>query len=223
MSKFYTPILVVLLLVAVFFVGRLSLQVKTMKNTATAGTEEKKELSIDVAGLKNIAKELGLEGKDFDSCLVEGKFEKKVKDDLAYGTSLGVSGTPTFFVNGIMLVGSQPAGEFEKIIDAELTGKTGKDIEAKRKKVQTEVGYIRGGQEAKVKMVEFSDFQCPYCKNAEAVIEDLFNKYGDKISLEYRHFPLSFHADAQKAAEASECAGEQGKFWEMHNKVFEAQ
>lgn len=86
-----------------------------------------------------------------------------------------------------------------------------------------EVQHIRGNKNAKVQLVEYSDFQCPFCERAYPTLQQVLKEYGDKVSLEYRHYPLSFHPFAQKAAEASECAGEQGKFWEFHDKNFENQ
>lgn len=83
--------------------------------------------------------------------------------------------------------------------------------------------YIRGDKNAPVTMIEYSDFQCPFCKRVQPTIDKLLTDYKGKVKLIYRHFPLSFHQYAQKSAEASECAGEQGKFWEMHDKIFENQ
>src|SRR5262249_55049877 len=76
---------------------------------------------------------------------------------------------------------------------------------------------------APVMIVEFSDYQCPYCRQVEPVVKDLLAKYGDKVSVAYRDFPLKdIHPQAQMAAEASRCAGEQGKFWEYHDLLFTA-
>jgi protein-disulfide isomerase len=74
----------------------------------------------------------------------------------------------------------------------------------------------------KVTIVEFSDFQCPYCARANDILNPLLEMYPSDLRLVYRQFPLSasFHPNAQKAAEASECAGEQGKFWQMHDMLF---
>jgi protein-disulfide isomerase len=84
----------------------------------------------------------------------------------------------------------------------------------------TDADHIRGDKNAKVTLIEFSDFQCPYCGRIEPTIEKVLKDYSGKVRLVYRHFPLSFHENAQKAAEASECAGDQGKFWEMHDKLY---
>ncbi len=67
---------------------------------------------------------------------------------------------------------------------------------------------------------EYSDFQCSYCKRVVPTVKQLEELYGDKIRFEYKHFPLGFHKDAQKASEASECARDQDKFWEYHDKLF---
>ncbi|MFA6049244.1 MAG: DsbA family protein [Candidatus Micrarchaeia archaeon] len=82
---------------------------------------------------------------------------------------------------------------------------------------------FRGSENAKVTIVEFSDFQCPYCARAEGTMQQLLSDYAGKIRLYYRQFPLPFHENALAASEASECAGEQGKFWEYHDKLFENQ
>lgn len=80
---------------------------------------------------------------------------------------------------------------------------------------------IWGTKDAPIVLVEYSDFECPYCSNHAETIDQIKDVYGDKVTVIFRHFPLSFHANAQKAAESAECAGEQGKFWEMHDKLFE--
>lgn len=81
---------------------------------------------------------------------------------------------------------------------------------------------LRGNPEAPVVIVEFSDFQCPYCKSVEPTLKKLLAKYEGRVSLAYRDLPLrDIHPQAQLAAEASRCAGEQGKFWEYHDLLLE--
>lgn len=82
---------------------------------------------------------------------------------------------------------------------------------------------VAGNKNAKIKLVEYSDFQCPFCKKFYPTFKRLLAEYGDKVSFEYKHYPLNFHPFAQKGAEASECAGDQGKFWQLHDKIFENQ
>jgi protein-disulfide isomerase len=82
-----------------------------------------------------------------------------------------------------------------------------------------------GPANAPIKIVEFSDFQCPYCKQwTDTTLEPLREKYGDQIVIYYRHYPLtSIHPEAMDGAVAAECANEQGKFWEMHDSLFQTQ
>ncbi len=83
---------------------------------------------------------------------------------------------------------------------------------------------VKGNKDAPVAIIEFSDFECPFCtrfyEQTLPSIEENYIKTG-KVKLVYRDFPLSFHQNAQKAAEAAECADEQGRFWEIHDKIFE--
>ena len=79
-----------------------------------------------------------------------------------------------------------------------------------------------GPADAKVTIVEFSDYECPFCKRAEASVEQVKQTYGDKVRLAYRNYPLPFHQSARPAAQAAICANEQGKFWAMHDKLMAA-
>jgi protein-disulfide isomerase len=80
---------------------------------------------------------------------------------------------------------------------------------------------VKGSPDAPVTIVEFSDFQCPYCQKSQAVIDEVMAKYAGRVRLAFRDYPLrSLHPQAQAAAEASRCAAEQGKFWEYHDRLF---
>jgi len=84
--------------------------------------------------------------------------------------------------------------------------------------------WVRGDANAKVTLVEYSDFQCPACAAYYPLVKKLEEKFGSQMSFTYRHFPLSqIHKNAELAAMAAEAAGLQGKFWEMHDMLFENQ
>ena len=87
----------------------------------------------------------------------------------------------------------------------------------------TKSDHVRGNFNAPITLVEYSDFECPFCEKIYPTFKKILNDYPDQVRLVYKHFPLGFHPNAQKAAEASECANEQGKFWEYHDLIFEKQ
>ncbi len=81
--------------------------------------------------------------------------------------------------------------------------------------------FSKGNESSKIKVVEFADFECPYCSKAADNVRELVKKYGDKVEFSYRHFPLrQMHPNAQRAAEIAQCAGEQGKFWETYDAMY---
>lgn len=85
----------------------------------------------------------------------------------------------------------------------------------------TDSDHVRGGEDAAVTIVEFSDIQCPYCSKFHKAMKQALESYGEKARWVYKHFPLdSIHPFARRAALASECAGEQGKFWEYLDNLF---
>jgi protein-disulfide isomerase len=79
---------------------------------------------------------------------------------------------------------------------------------------------VKGPASAPIQIVEYSDFQCPYCSRVNPTLEEVKAKYGDKIAVAFRNFPLPMHKDAPRAGEASYCAQDQGKFWEYHDVLF---
>jgi protein-disulfide isomerase len=91
-----------------------------------------------------------------------------------------------------------------------------------RYEVSGDRGFARGPKNAPVTIVEFSDFQCPFCKTANATVKQVLDKYPGKVRLVFRDYPLaSLHPQAPKAHEAARCAGDQQKFWEYHDMLFE--
>ncbi|HEY2290231.1 MAG TPA: thioredoxin domain-containing protein [Thermoanaerobaculia bacterium] len=96
-------------------------------------------------------------------------------------------------------------------------------VDMKMEPIRVEVaatGPAKGPANAPVTIVEFSDFQCPFCSRLTPTLAEVEKKYGNKVRLVFRQYPLPFHQNAQKAAEASLCAADQGKFWELHDAMF---
>jgi protein-disulfide isomerase len=87
--------------------------------------------------------------------------------------------------------------------------------------IKADPSRLRGDPKAPITIVEFSDYSCPFCRKAESTISGLLAKYPGQVKLTYRDYPLQeLHPQAQMAAEASRCAGEQGKYWEYHDLLF---
>lgn len=116
-----------------------------------------------------------------------------------------------------------------KRLRQELVAKlrTGADIkvylDAPRVDIDIEGAPSVGPRDAKITFVEFSDYQCPFSKRARDDVAEILDDYKGKMLYVYRDFPLSFHRDAQKAAEAAHCAGDQGGYFEYHRKLFDNQ
>lgn len=175
---------------------------------------------------KETAKQLRLNQAQFDKCLDDGGKGALISTDYDEGVKFGVGGTPSFFVNGRPLfIGAAPFSEFKKIIDEEINQAA--PASAERKEVGVGDLPPLGSLSAPVTLIEFSDYECPFCSrfynDAEAQIKKEYIDSG-KVKLYYRDFPLKqIHLGAQKAAEAARCAGDQGKYWEYHNLLFENQ
>jgi len=164
------------------------------------------------------AQNLGLNVTQFSTCLSSQKYLSDVQNDFNDGRLYGVSGTPTFFINDQKLVGYMTFDGFKPTIDAQIANPTNSI------QIRTGSNPVRGDSKASVTIVEFSDYQCSYCARSESTISQVLQQYQGKVKLYYRDFPLTnIHPFSEAAAEASRCAGEQGKFWEYHDMLFDKQ
>src|SRR5207245_2516617 len=167
--------------------------------------------------------------------------------------SLGATGTPYFYVNGQRIAGAQPFEQFKVVVDSALKradaalakavprkdlyetlvkdGQAGPPApppqappapQARNVDLGTDSPWL-GAKQAKVTIVEFSDFQCPFCLRAEPTIQKILETYKGDVKLVWRNEPLSFHPNALPAAKAAMAAHEQGKFWQMHDALFKKQ
>jgi protein-disulfide isomerase len=124
----------------------------------------------------------------------------------------------------LQYIAQKKRGEIMQKIVGDLMKANNGQVLLEEARTQVEaLGPARGPDGAKVTIVEFSDFECPYCSKAEDSVDQVMKNYAGKVKLVFRHYPLPFHSHAAKAAEAAACAEEQGKFWEMHKQMFSNQ
>lgn len=198
--------------------------------------------SLDAESLEKYATQLTLDLEVFKTCMSTGKHKDQIKADEELALKVSARGTPNTFVNGRKLVGARPIEEFKDLVEEELKKaeavaarlgspekvyeeviKDGKVFEPLEDRVNTfrlEGSPLLGKADAKIQIVEYSDFQCPFCARVTQTLKDLKAKYGDELVVAFKHFPLAFHREAMPAALASMCAHEQGKFWEYHDQLF---
>jgi protein-disulfide isomerase len=203
--------------------------------------------ALALADLEGYAEKLGLDRAKFHAALTSHKYAREVEDDSAAGLKLGAVGTPTLFINGRSVNGYVSYEELTRILTEELAYADGliaqgtprgklydRILQAAKAEgpheelapaVDVKVGDapVRGPANAKVTIIEFGDFQCPYCGRVEAELNELRKIYGKKIRVAWKDDPLPIHAQAMLAAEAARAAGDQGKFWPMHDWLLEHQ
>jgi protein-disulfide isomerase len=202
------------------------------------------------ADIEKYAASVGLNMAKFKKDWEDPKVKAEVDQDSKKGNEVGANGTPTFFINGHELVGAQDASAFESIIDSEIKKadellKKGTPLAAVYDKLMNEAAAaapapaaaapaapegkqdvkvgdapVKGPANAKVTVIAFSDFQCPFCSRAVPVMKQIEDEYKGKVRIAFKQLPLPFHDKAHLAAEAALAANEQGKFWQMHDKLF---
>lgn len=199
---------------------------------------------LDDPDLDKVAQEAGLSLDKVHEAIKTHKYKAQIDADNDLADDMQASGTPHFFVDGRRLVGAQPIEKFQTIIDEEVTkaqgllakgvkpdqlydtmikdGKGAPELEKKNVPMAANAP-ARGNLSAKVTVVEFSDFQCPFCKRAEDSVNEVMKTYGDKIKFVWRNLPLPMHPDAPLAAQAAmEAYKQKGPdgFWKMHDLLY---
>ena len=238
-----TILLVLTLIIMAFALGSLYTRLKTLEQGGTANsgtTTNSKNINEAFTGY---AKDLKLDSNKFATCLKDGKYTQKVNSQTSEASTVGVNATPGFFVNGKFVGGAYPYESFKEIIDKELDGTSSENhldysemlqqayndpnqrsFDPVSKEIALGDAQVKGDKNAKVTIIEYSDFQCPFCQKSFMTMNQILNDYKGKVRLAYKHLPIqSIHPNAQIAAEAAECAGEQNKFWEYHDTLFNKQ
>lgn len=194
------------------------------------------------------AGQLGLDVDKVKTAIQQEPYKAKINAFQELASDLNASGTPHFFINGRRLVGAQPFEKFKTIIDEEIEKAQGlldkgtaatelyatliKDGKAPPPPEQKEVGDApdnapkKGAKNWKVRIHEFSDFQCPFCGRVNGTMKQIMDEYGDEVQIVWRHKPLPFHKDAPLAHQAAQEAYAQkgdAAFWQMHDLLFEGQ
>lgn len=145
--------------------------------------------------------------------------------------SIAISGSLIFL--GLQFGGAVSGEDLGEKIDQGIEAYVQNEIEKQNQPKEEKVGkvkpvsesdHILGSKDAKISLIEYSDFECPFCRIFHKTTKEILEVYDGKVNLVYRHFPLDFHENAYKEAEAVECANEIGgtdKFWEYTDKIFE--
>ncbi len=195
------------------------------------------ELEDPTDAFASYATASGIDTDAFRECLASGKFDQAIAEDMAAGEAAGVSGTPSFVINGQLLVGAQPPAVFQQALETILAG--GSIVEPEPEALEPAQPLdiplgdapVKGDPDAPITIVEYSDYQCPFCSRfANETLPSLVEQFVDtgKVKLVFKDFPLSqIHPQAQQAAEAARCvrelSGTDEAYWQMHDRLFETQ
>src|SRR6188768_666243 len=159
-----------------------------------------------------------IDGRNVFGAVPFEEFKKVIDDDLQRADKLIAKGTPPGQVYAAFMKGAKasPAAAPSQPQQPQKGPGAGPEVY----KVAVGDAPTKGGKQPKVTIIAFSEFQCPFCSRVNPTIEQLVKDYGDDVSVSFRHNPLPFHNNAMIASIAAEAAREQGKFWQMHDKLF---
>jgi protein-disulfide isomerase len=187
--------------------------------------------------LEAIVTGLDLDYSAVEACASSDKYKQKVADQAAAGKAANVQGTPAVLVinretnKSRVLPGAVPFESIKTAIDEVLTGENdtpatpnASEIDPTKIPEVTAEDWVKGNRDAKIALIEYSDFECPFCQQFHASAQQALDTYPNDLQWVYRHFPLDFHPNANKYAYTAECAAELGgndAFWAFADKIFE--
>ncbi|MDC0717351.1 DsbA family protein [Nannocystis bainbridge] len=205
---------------------------------------------MDLESLQDAARAAELDLSKIQDDLEALRWGTAVQKDLRQGRRLGVTGTPAYFINGRHINGAKPLELLRSVVREELElaakwreqgvkpdriyahaiqdGYREVQVRKPRPGLKPDVIYPvpiddspqRGPATALVTIVEFADFECGFCVRGHETVEKLRRRYGDKVRVVFKHYPLPFHSHAFMAARAAMAAQAEGKFWEFHDRLY---
>ena len=229
MNKLTTPVAVI---IAGLIIGGAVLYSSTATRNGSAGDSGGGNVVPEVQAKTpaDLAGEIGLDVNKFMSCVNDETYDAAVQADLDEALAAGAQGTPFTVVvaqNGekFTIPGAYPYTDVKTTIEKALAAK-GDTVGAVEVDIPavSDQDHILGNLNAPVKLIEYSDLQCPFCGRFHPTMQRVVKEYGDQVAWVYRHFPLeSIHPNARPLANASECAANLGgndSFWKFVDAVF---
>jgi protein-disulfide isomerase len=176
---------------------------------------------LDAESLAGYARTLTLDAGAFAEALKARTHRAAVARDMLEAKAIGATGTLTLFINGRRGNGAPPPTVLNTLVKNLLAGGDGSGPAPLTPSTLDLTGApIRGAADAPVTIVEFSDFQCGFCFRVNPTLTQLLDRYAGKVRLVFKHSPIEGHTAAPLAHRASYAAHQQGKFWEMHDRIF---
>jgi protein-disulfide isomerase len=210
-------------------IGNAPRQIGNVPSSAPSAAQQPVQPNVNVR-MVSLAEEIGLDKADFEECVAkDGETHKAfINAQMAAGQAAGISGTPGNIIydikskKGRIISGARPFDSFKTQIDEMLKNPnaaiTDPSVQAAKEvaPIDFDTDHVYGDTNAAIAIIEYSDFECPFCHAVHPTYKQIMEQYDGKVMWVYRHFPLSFHAGAMPLAIGSECANQLGgndAFW----------
>jgi protein-disulfide isomerase len=226
-----------ILVIGAFVIGYLFSEVRYLKSgnslnakPSTQAQQVGDEPQAETVTLTSIFESIGANADNVKNCMSNGEFGKKVSDETAGGQKAGVNGTPGNFIvvgnnQGEAIAGALPFEQLKPILDQYVSaGKTANTVTLTNLPTVNDQDHLRGEKNAKITVVEYSDFDCPFCSRFHTTMQQVLDEYDGQVNWVYRDFPLpQLHPNAPKLAEAAECIANQNgeeAFWKFADAYY---